>query len=116
MNLQTGDSYQARKGADLTKWLEYFAEGFLEEAEKVKDNVLTLEVAGRKRATDLVLNEDELKIMDFLITIGKITSAEVVDILRIPKRTAQAKLKRLEDAKLLVKKDRGPATAYFLKK
>lgn len=114
LSLQTGDNYQARKGADLTKWLEYFVVGFLEEAEKVKDNVLLLEVVGKKRVTDQVLNEDELKIMDFVITLGKITSADVVDILRIPKRTAQAKLKRLEDSKLLVKKGRGPATAYFL--
>jgi Fic family protein len=115
LSLQTGKTYQARKQADLTGWLEYFVTGFLDEAEKVKEQVLALEVAGKSAAPVRTLNQDELKIIDFVITLGQITSADVVDILRIPKRTAQAKLKRLEEARILVKKGRGPATAYFLR-
>lgn len=47
-------------------------------------------------------------------TLGKITSANVVDILRVPKRTSQAKLKRLEEIKVLKKLGAGPATYYSL--
>jgi len=46
--------------------------------------------------------------------MDKITSSDVVDILRIPKRTAQAKLKNLEDIKVLKKQGAGPATFYSL--
>jgi len=116
LSLQTGKNYLSRKEADLTGWLDYFVAGFLNEAEKVKERILMLQIAGKSKNLERVFNEDELKIIDFLVTVGRITSADVVDILRIPKRTAQAKLKRLEEAKLLVKKGHGPATVYLLKK
>lgn len=115
LGLQTGKNYDARKDANLTGWLEYFVAGFLDEAEKVKEQVLMLEIAGKNATSEKVLDQDELKIIDFVVTVGKITSSDVVDILQVPQRTAQSKLKRLEDAKLLVKKGRGPATAHFLK-
>lgn len=114
--LQTGNTYKFRQGADLTKWLEYFVYGFLDEAKRVKDLVLNLSVVGDINTKRNILNTDELKIVDFVITIGRITSSDVVDILQIPKRTAQAKLKRLEEIKVLEKKGAGPATYYMIPK
>ena len=114
--LQTGATYKARQGADLTAWLEYFVTGFLDEAKRVKDQVLNLSVAGDVGSTRTVLDKDEIQIVDFVITMGQITSEDVVDILGVPKRTAQDKLKRLEDAKILVKKGSGPNTVYVVKK
>jgi Fic family protein len=112
--LQTGETYQTRKKADLTNWLEYFAAGFLDEAKRVKDQVLSLSVIGDIKATRNTLNKDELQIVDFIVTMGQITSNDVVDILKIPKRTAQAKLKKLEDVKVLKKVGSGPATHYVV--
>lgn len=114
--LQTGVTYKARQDADLTNWLEYFVGGFLDEAKRVKDQVLNLSVAGNVGSTRNVLDKDEIQIVDFVITMGQITSEDVVDILTVPKRTAQDKLKRLEDAKILVKKGSGPNTVYIVKK
>lgn len=114
--LQTGVTYKARQDADLTNWLEYFVAGFLDEAKKVKDQVLNLSVVGKMGSTRNVLDKDEIRIVDFVVTMGQITSKDVVDILGVPKRTAQDKLKRLEDAKILVKKGSGPNTAYKVKK
>jgi len=112
--LQTGDTYAARQGVDLTRWLEYFVEGFWEEVLRVKEQILTLQVVGEKGITAQILDEDELKMVDFVVTVGKITSSDVVDILRVPKRTAQAKLKRLEDIHVLAKQGAGPATYYVV--
>lgn len=114
--LQTGDTYLARQEVDLTGWLEYFVEGFWDEVERVKEQILTLKVVGEAGLTQQVLDEDELKIVDFVVIVGKITSSDVVDILHVPKRTAQAKLKRLEDMGVLVKKGAGPATYYEVAK
>ncbi|HNP89590.1 MAG TPA: hypothetical protein PKI75_03140, partial [Candidatus Woesebacteria bacterium] len=61
-----------------------------------------------------VLDKDELKIIDFVVSLGRITSADVVEILGIPKRTAQDKLKRLEEIKALEKRGAGPATDYVI--
>jgi len=114
--LQTGDTYKVRQEADLSKWLEYYVAGFLDESKKVKDQVLSLSVIKNVQATRNTLDKDELKIVDFLITMGQITSSDVVDILDIPKRTAQAKLKKLEDIKALKKVGAGPTTYYKILK
>ena len=114
--LQTGETYPARQNVDLTDWLEYFVEGFWEEALRVKEQILTLQVIGETGLTQNVLDNDELKLVDFLVTMGRITSSDVVDMLGVPKRTAQAKLKRLEDIRVVSKQGAGPATYYSLPK
>jgi Fic family protein len=114
--LQTGDTYASRQGVDLTDWLEYFVDGFGDEALRVKEQILTLQAVGEQGITRQVLDNDELKMIDFVVTVGRITSSDVVDILRVPKRTAQAKLKRLEDIRALAKQGAGPATYYTIPK
>lgn len=112
--LQTGSNYSKREDADLTKWLEYYIEGFLEETKKVRDQITILNTVGEKGFTQNTLNTDELKIVDFVLSLGKITSSDVVDILKVPKRTAQSKLKRLEGMKVLKKESAGPSTFYTI--
>ncbi|HBC72648.1 MAG: Filamentation induced by cAMP protein Fic [Candidatus Amesbacteria bacterium GW2011_GWB1_47_19] len=114
--LQTGDTFESRSGVDLTGWLEYFVEGFADETTRVKEQILALQVVGETGLTRNVLDHDELKIVDFVVTVGRITSADVVDILRVPKRTAQGKLKRLEDIRVLTKQGAGPNTYYVIPK
>ena len=112
--LQTGANYAKRENADLTNWLEYFTEGFLEETKKVRDQITILNTVGEKGLIQNILSVDELKIVDFVLTLGRITSDDVVAILAVPKRTAQSKLKHLEVLKILKKKGAGPATFYSL--
>ena len=111
-HLQTGDTFNSRKGADLTNWLEYYVEGFLQEVRKVKDLIINISVVGEAKGTRNILDNDELKIVDFVVTMGRVTSSDVVDILRVPKRTAQFKLRRLEDINVLRKAGKGPGTYY----
>lgn len=111
--LQTGPTYAKRTGTDLTPWLTYFIKGFWEEALRVKEQIISLQVGAGDIATRR-LTTDELKIVDFLVTMGKITSADVVDILNVPKRTAQAKLQKLERYRIVQKIQAGPRTHYCL--
>ncbi len=113
--LQTGKNYDERQSADLTSWLTYFVQGFWESALKLKEQVLSLQV-GKGDITSRHLNSDELKIIDFVLTLGKVTSSDVVDILDIPKRTAQSKLNKLESYLILEKIGSGPTTYYTLAK
>jgi Fic family protein len=114
--LQTASTYKKRQNVSLTDWLEYYVAGFLEETQKVKDQVLTLSVIGDIPTTRNVLDRDELQIVDFAVTLGRVSSSDVVDILGIPKRTAQAKLKKLEEIMVLEKAGAGPATYYVVPK
>lgn len=115
-SLQTGKTYQNRLKVDLTGWIDYFVDGFLDEAIRVKDQILNLSVVGNIDNKTNILDADELKIIDFVVTTGIITSADVVDILKIPKRTAQSKLNNLEKIKVLKKQSAGPATYYVIAK
>ncbi len=108
-NLQTGKTFESRENADLTGWLEYFTEGFLFEVQRVKDLIL---LSPNKSKKQIVLNKDEIKIVDFTLNIGRITSDDVTDILSVPKRTAQDKLKKLVDLGVIKKIGLGPNTYY----
>jgi len=112
--LQTGSTYSERQEVSLSNWLEYYVSGFLDEARKVKDQVVSLSVIGDIGASRNTLDKDELQIVDFVVTLGQITSSDVVDILDVPKRTAQSKLKKLEDIRVLEKRGAGPATYYVI--
>ncbi len=114
-NRAQGKSYQ--EDMDFTYWLEYFTTGFLVEARKVLEQIQSIGF-GRvsRKGEQIFLDRDEIKIMDFLTTTGRITSDDVVDVLGVAKRTAQLKLKNLSDKRLLRLKGKGPSSFYALNK
>lgn len=110
---EEGETYQ--QGRDFTHWLEYFTRGFLIEARKVLEQIQSIGFGKiSKQSEQIFLDRDELQIMDFLTTTGRITSDDVVDILKVAKRTSQLKLKQLTDKGLLLQKGKGPSTYYEL--
>lgn len=114
-NLAQGKSYQ--KDMDFTTWLEFFTTGFLVEARKVLEQIQSIGFGkASKKSEQVFLDKDELQIMDFLTTTGRITSDDVTDILRLAKRSAQLKLKGLVDKKLIKIQGKGPSTYYSLSK
>ncbi len=103
------------QGREFTNWLEYFVTGFLVEARKALEQIQSIGFGKvSKKSEQIFLDRDEIQIMDFLTTVGKITSEDVVDILNVAKRTAQLKLKNLTDKGLLKLEGKGPASYYAL--
>lgn len=114
--LQIEKTYRERVGHDITSWLEYFTEGFLVEAMRVKDDIQSTgldKVPGK--GEQIFINKDEISIVEFLTTVGRITSEDVVDILKVAKRTAQFKLKRLVEKGLIKQEGSGTAVYYILR-
>ncbi|MBU1988192.1 MAG: Fic family protein [Nanoarchaeota archaeon] len=113
--INVGANYKERK-TDITPWLEYFVKGFKEEIDNVKTKVasLSLRKVDAKLHAQIYLDKDQMKILEFLDQIGKITVKDVVDILECPKRTAQAHLQRLKTLKIIKQVGKGPASAYVL--
>lgn len=112
-NKAQGKSYQ--KDMDYTNWLEYFTTGFLVEARKALEQVQSIGFGkASKKSEQIFLDRDEIQIMDFLTTTGRITSDDVVDVLGVAKRTAQLKLKNLSDKGLLKMNGKGPSSYYSL--
>lgn len=101
---------------NFTHWIEYFTNGYLIEASKVGEQISSIGFGQVSPESETVfLDKDELQIMDFLSTTGRITSDDVMDVLGIAKRTSQLKLKSLVDKGLLRVEGSGPSTAYTLK-
>lgn len=104
------------QGREFTTWLEYFTTGFLVEARKVLEKIQSIGYGQvSKESEQIFLDRDEIQIMDFLTTTGRITSDDIADILNITKRAAQLKLKKLIDNKLIKVMGSGPSTYYILK-
>lgn len=109
--------YHYNEKADFSSWLEYFTTGFLVEAQKVMEKVEQIGFGKvSKKSEQIFLDRDEIQIMDFLTTTGRITSEDVIEILSIAKRTAQLKLKKLVDNHLLKRNGSTTATYYTLHK
>lgn len=112
-NQAQGKTYQ--QDMDFTTWLEYFTTGFLVEARKVLEQIQSIGFGkASKKSEQIFLDRDEIQIMDFLTTTGRVTSDDVVDVLRVAKRTAQLKLKNLSDKGLLKLNGKGPSSYYLL--
>jgi len=115
--INIGKKYEDRK-VNFTPWLEYFVEGFRDEIENVKMKVKTLSVkkVDGQIQTQVFLDPDQLKILDFLDQVNRITTKDVGDILNCPKRTAQSYLQKLKKMKMIKQIGRGPASAYVLER
>lgn len=112
-NRAQGKAYS--EDMDFTDWLEYFTTGFLVEARKAFEQIQSIGFGKvSKKGEQIFLDRDEIQIMDFLSTTGRATSDDVSDILRVAKRTAQLKLKKLADKGLLKLKGKGPASYYII--
>jgi Fic family protein len=115
--INIGKDYAERR-TDFTPWLEYFVTGFQEEIDRVKAQITAL--AARKltgtTATQLYLDKDQLTIIDFIDQVGRIAVSDVIDILNVPKRTAQLKLAQLKSLGVIIQQGKGPSSAYVLKK
>ncbi len=114
--IHLGKNYQERLKTDLTNWLEYFVGGFKSEMQRVKEAVipLSLDAKMKDKVGQVYLDKKQIKIVDFMMTMGRVTSNDVVDILGVKERMAQNYLAELMSLKLLKKAGRGAATHYVL--
>jgi Fic family protein len=110
-----GKNYKARR-TDFTPWLEYFIAGFKHEIDRVKREVtmLSSKKLGAKVVSQVFLEKEQMTIIDFLDSVGRITAKDVCDILGCPKRTAQLYLLRMKKLKMIRQVGKGPSAAYVL--
>ena len=114
---QEVQGHHYKKDADFSPWIEYFTTGFVVEARKAMEQIQSIGFGKvSKRKEQVFLDRDEIQLMDFLTTTGRITSEDAVDVLGVAKRTAQLKLKNLSGKGLLKLNGKGPSSYYTLAK
>jgi len=103
---------------DLTEWLEYFTEGLAVEISRVKDKVKKLSVDLRLKGKQgqIVLNERQIKIIEYLDKNGHINNAAWRELFpMISDDTILRDLKALMKNKIVRKKGSTKAAVYVLK-
>lgn len=114
--INIGKTYTERR-VDFTPWLEYFVRGFENEIIKVKEMVASLAAkgVGKEAGQQVFLGKDQLKTIDFIEHMGRVTTKDVMGVLNCPQRTAQLYLKRLKEMDIITPVGKGPSTYYILK-
>ena len=112
--INVGKTYDERR-TDITSWLEYFVKGFKKEIDEVKNKILPLSIrkVDGKIKSQIYLTPEQLKIIDFLDQVSRISAKDVEDILSCPKRTAQLQLQKLKKIKIIKAIGKGKSTSYI---
>ncbi|MDP2671017.1 MAG: Fic family protein [bacterium] len=103
---------------DLTSWLEYFIEGLAIEINRIKDKVKKLSVDLRLKGKQgqIVLNERQIKLIEYMDQYGQITNKEWRALLpMVSDDTILREMKDLLKKKLVRKKGSTKAAIYLLK-
>ena len=101
-----------QKTQDLTKWLEYFLEGFLTSIEEIKNKIMLFPSGEQKR---IKLKANDLKILEYMHLNGSITNSEVQKLLKLTRQGAYKNLRNLMDKDMIEKKGGSRSTYYILK-
>jgi len=101
-----------QKTQDLTKWLEYFLEGFLTSIEEIKNKIMLFPSGEQKR---IKLKATDLKILEYVHLNGSITNSEVQKLLKLTRQGAYKNLRNLMDKDMIEKKGGSRSTYYILK-
>ncbi|MCL4264101.1 MAG: Fic family protein [Anaerolineae bacterium] len=102
-----GNYYDLVDGLEFTPWLEYFAEGVLDELRRVEKQ-LSLVTA----TPDLRLRPYHQTILDFIDTHGFITDRDYAQLTDRAKATRALDFKKLVEMGLIIRQGKGPGTYY----
>jgi Fic family protein len=98
---------------DRTTWIEYFTDGVLISINGVKKKILSLSV--KKTGPQIALTEKQMKIMEKIVTNGKITSKEIQEMFKISRQAVHKELKKMIELGIIEPRGEGKAVYYIAK-
>ncbi len=98
---------------DTTQWIEYFTDGVLISINEVKKKILSLSV--KKTGPQIALTEKQMRIMEKIVTNGKITSGEIQEMFKISRQAAYKELKKMIELGVIEPRGEGKAVYYIAK-
>lgn len=109
-----GRNYRARSGADLTPWINYFADGFLSSAKVLAVEIALLDEIVGNIPLKPKISQQEADLLSYVQQFGSITLSEAEEILSgVPRRTVQRRLKKLADAGYIIAKGTSSDMIYL---
>jgi len=98
---------------DTTQWIEYFTDGVLISINEVKKKILSLSV--KKTGPQIALTEKQMRIMEKIVTNGKITSKEIQEMFKISRQAVHKELKKMIELGIIEPRGEGKAVYYIAK-
>ena len=98
---------------DTTQWIEYFNDGVLISINEVKKKILSLSV--KKTGPQIALTEKQMKIMEKIVTNGRITSKEIQEMFKISRQAVHKELKKMIELGIIEPRGEGKAVYYIAK-
>ena len=105
----------ADKSGNLTEWLEYFSTGFLGSLTSVKNDILEMSHFDMKLNDKIKLNENEIKILEYIEKNGSIKNKEVQELLDLSPQGSYSYIQKLLEKGLIKSQGKGRSTVYVLK-
>lgn len=101
---------------DVTKWLEYFTDGVAASIKTVKEKVLELSMDGKiiKERGVIALNGRQMKIVEFILSEGKVTNRDVRKMFNLSNRAALDEISKLVELEVLKQEGSGRSIHYIL--
>lgn len=106
------------KSGELTDWLEYFSEGLAIELNRIKEKVqrISLDVRMRRKKGQIALNERQMKILEYIQSIGFISNQAYQEIFpMISEDTVLRDIQQLVKMKILKKEGSTKKARYVIK-
>ncbi|MFH1253705.1 MAG: Fic family protein [Candidatus Uhrbacteria bacterium] len=107
---ELGNYYDLKGKMDFSSWLEYFTDGIIDELLRVSGELEKMAVPATEELKDY-----HNKLLDFIMTRGRITDSDYVKLTSRAKATRIKDFKKLLDLKLIERHGQGRATFYKLK-
>jgi len=102
-----------RNTLDTTQWVEYFTDGVLISINEVKKKILSLSI--KKSGPQIALTEKQMKIMEKIVTNGKITSKEIQEMFKISRQAVHKELQKMIESGIIEPRGEGKAVYYIAK-
>ena len=103
---------QTNKG-DITRWLEYFTDGFLYSINKVKDFIVKMGLFSKiEEGERIELTQKQIKILERVKEKDKVSNKDLRDMFGITRQAMLKEISKLIDAKLIVLVGKG-RNAYY---
>jgi Fic family protein len=102
-----------KNNLDTTQWIEYFTDGVLISINGVKKKILSLSI--KKSGPQIALTERQMRIMEKIVTNGKITSKEIQEMFKISRQAVHKELQKMIELSIIELKGEGKTVYYVTK-
>lgn len=102
-----------RDKGDITKWLEYFTDGFLYSMNRVKDFIVKMGLSPKiEEGERIELTQKQIKILERIKEKGKVSNKDLRDMFGITRQAMLKEISKLIDAKLVELIGKGRSAYY----